>query len=120
MAYLWTTYSVYDVDQTAAFFEKLFGMHIVRQQRTPGHTMLFLGFGEGNETMLELIQAAPDQVDTCSSLSMGFGVPNLEEAMQTAKLIGTPCSEIVSPAPGVRFCFVEDPNGMRIQLFEQK
>lgn len=119
MAYLWTTYSVYDVEQTAAFFEQLLGLRVLRQQETPGHKMLFLGFGETQETLLELMQTTSDAVDVCRSLSMGFGVPSLETAMETATAMGISCSEILSPAPGVRFCFVSDPNGIRIQLFEQ-
>lgn len=120
MAYLWTTYSVYDLDKTAAFFETLLGMRVLRQMKNPHHAIYFMGFGEESETCIELIQAEPGQVDTCSSLSIGFGVPDLQAAMETAKAMGAPCSGIISPAPGVEFCFVEDPNGMRIQLVEQK
>ena len=119
MAYLWTTYSVYDVKQTAAFFQQLLGLHIVRQQETSGQKIFFLGFGEPQETLLELIQTTPDAVDACQSLSIGFGVPNLEVAIETANTMGVQCSEILSPAPGVRFCFVSDPNGIRVQLFEK-
>jgi len=44
----------------------------------------------------------------------------LDDAMASVQSMGVPVAAgPVSPAPGARFCFIDDPDGIRVQLVEQ-
>ena len=123
MQYLWTTYSVFDLDATIAFYHDLLGLKVVRrfvagQQKE----IAFLGTGRPQETLVELCTSnnAKDLAHS-TTISLGFAVENLEKAMERAEKLDIPIhSGPFQPSPDTRFCFVLDPNGVKIQLVEQK
>ena len=106
--YLWTTYSVFDLDATIAFYRDLLGLKVVRRFAAgPQKEIAFLGTGTQPQTLVEL----------CTS----DNARDLAQAMARAEQLEIPIhSGPFAPNPETRFCFVLDPNGVKIQLVEQK
>lgn len=110
MSFLWTTIHVSDLERSLAFYRNRLGYQVDRM--IAGDTIAFLGTGE---TKLELItgEASPSP-----AMSLGFAVTDLDQTRQ--ELADCQPSDIVSPMPGLRFCFVKDPDGYVIQLVEMR
>ena len=77
--------------------------------------MAFLGSGE---TQIELICYGGEQTETrIDRISLGFDGGNLEQKIKFIEEKGLVIdSGPFSPAPNVRFFFVRDPNGVKIQF----
>ena len=83
MQYLWTTYSVFDLDATIAFYHDLLGLKVVRRFAAGQQKEIaFLGTGRPQETLVELCTSnnAKDLAHS-TTISLGFAVENLEKAM---------------------------------------
>ncbi len=118
MKFIWTTINVKDLEQSLAFYTEVIGLEVNRRF-TPmeGNEIAFLG---KEETQVELIANTknPDPVYG-RDISLGFEVESLEEtmAMLEAKGIAIAAGPF-QPAPYIRFLYVVDPNGLRVQLVE--
>lgn len=108
MNFLWTTLHVSQLEASLAFYRDRLGLSLNRQIEPA--KIVFLGSGQ---TLLELIEGEATPSET---ISLGFSVKNLED--WTGPLHDCLVSDIISPMPGFRFCFVADPDGYRIQLVE--
>lgn len=108
MKFLWTTLHVTQLESSLAFYRDRLGLSVNR--RIEPAKIVFLGSGE---TLLELIEGEAKPSD---GISLGFSVNNLE--YWTESLRDCLVSDIISPMPGFRFCFVTDPDGYRVQLVE--
>jgi lactoylglutathione lyase len=116
MAFLWCTVHVKDLDRSVKFYEDVVGLSV--SQRFPGGhgDIVFLGDGE---TTLELMGGGAGTQG--QDISLGFSVDDLDACMARLKEKGVPVhSGPVSPVPGVRFLFVQDPDGLLVQFVEQK
>ncbi len=118
MKYCWTTFYVRDMEKSLEFYRGLVGLKLQRRNSpAPGMEIAFLGEGE---TKLELILSADkDEPVYGKDISLGFEVSSLD-AIQTVleekgiPLFGGP----FEPMPGVRFLYVLDPDGVKIQFVE--
>lgn len=118
MSFIVTSMFVCNPAETAEFYQQLLGMKILRRQKTPEHELIFLGFNHNNETQLELISCSPEDAVSARGISIGFSVPDLDKTLERIPALGGKVlSGIISPVPSVRFCFIADINGMRVQLF---
>ena len=104
------------LQESIEFYQWLLGLPVAR--RFPygdGGEIAFLG---AEETKLELIYAKDHQPTPGNDITLGFAVPDLDEkiALLDSRNIGH--SPVLSPGPGMRFCFFTDLNGVRVQLFE--
>lgn len=108
MNFLWTTLHVTQLEASLTFYRDRLGLAVNRQIEPA--KIVFLGNGE---TLLELIEG---EAMPTESISLGFSVSNLEH--WTESLRDCLVSDIIAPMPGVRFCFVTDPDGYRVQLVE--
>ena len=119
--YLWTTYCVSDMQKTVEFYKELIGLRVVSKIEIPNHTILFLGSGEERETLVEIMEAgSKDDLAHSKTISLGFGVENLDETIEKAKAMNLDIIGPIEPNEHIRFCFVFDPDGVKIQLAEQK
>jgi len=77
----------------------------------------FLGTGE---TLVELIwNAQKGPIQTGQDISMGFEAPSLETLMETFRKLGIPLhSGPFQPNPGIRFLYILDPDGHKLQFVE--
>ena len=119
MKYLWTTLSVREMEKSLDFYQNILGLTLKRKfSPAPGMEFAFLGDGE---TEIELIyNEKVKDIKTGDSLSMGFKIESTEEFTGFLKEKGIEIhSGPFQPNPNIRFFFVLDPNGYKIQLVEE-
>jgi lactoylglutathione lyase len=117
MDFAHVTLLVNNLEDSLQFYQEVIGLPVKRRfSLTPGLEIVFLGNGQ---TEIELIcdQAQAD-IDYGQAISLGFAVQSLEETANLMKEVGMEMSQIFSPSPQVKFFYVSDPNGLRIQLIE--
>lgn len=118
MKFCWTTIHVRDMEASLGFYRDIVGLKLDRRHTGgTGSDIVFLGEGE---TKVELIYNAKHKdVVIGQDISLGFEVPSLEEKMDFLKDKGIPIhSGPFQPAPYIRFFYVLDPNGVKIQFLQ--
>ena len=103
MAFAHTTIHVTDLDRSIAFYGRL---------GPPGHEIAFLGDGP---TKLELVADGKGGVDY-PEISIGF---TSGDAGRLARDVDENFVGPVTPAPGVEFYFVKDPDGYTVQILQE-
>ena len=118
MSFCWVTINVKDMKESLEFYEKIVGLKVNQKfEAGPGIEIAFLGEGE---TQIELMYNKENrQIDLNQDISLGFKVDSVDEKMKFVKEEGFEIhSGPFQPSPEVKFCFVQDPNGLRIQFVE--
>lgn len=119
MDFSWTTIRVNDMEKSLAFYQEI--VQLPLQGRTNlegGMELAFLGEGE---TKVELVWKKGESPALYGQdISMGFFVDDLDVMMKFVtdrgiSILGGP----FKPNEHIRFFFVLDPNGLRIQFVEQ-
>ncbi|NLL52819.1 MAG: VOC family protein [Peptococcaceae bacterium] len=119
MKFCWTTIMVNNLEESLKFYQHIVGLKLnTRFEAGPGVEIAFLGDGE---TQVELVDNKNNnQVNLGPDISLGFEVESLDQLMAFLK---TENIEIHSgpfqPNPQVKFLFVTDPNGLKIQFVER-
>jgi lactoylglutathione lyase len=116
--FLWITINVKDMEKSMAFYRDVVGLNVDRTMNpAPGMQIAFLGSGE---TKVELI-SDPQGRDRSygKDLSIGFEVESIESI---AKALEAAHVKIESgphqPNPMLKFIYVLDPDGVRVQFVE--
>jgi len=107
-----------DMEVSLGFYKDVLGLPLERRMRPgPDMDIAFLGAGE---TKVELIWSAGRKNQGFGTdISLGFEVPSLDAAMEELKRKGVAiASGPFQPNPTIRFFYVLDPDGLRIQLVE--
>lgn len=118
MKFCWTTLTVADMERSLAFYRDTLGIPLDRRYPAgPGIEIAFLGAGE---TKLELIcRAGEGDIRVGEHISVGFEVESADEAMRQLAAKGIAVhSGPFQPNEHIRFFFVLDPDGLRVQLVE--
>lgn len=103
------------MDESVQFYQTVLGLNVVEDFRqTNGMPIVFLR-AAADTVSIELIESA-EQPYSGAGLSIGFHVDDVEAAYQQAEKDELHPSPLVSPKPGVKFFFVQDPNGVKIQM----
>lgn len=114
MRYCWTTLHVTDMDRSLAFYRDLLGLRV---DSLHGDNPRVAMLGEPGGPMLELLyEQDADSTDLGRGVNVGYMVDDLDATKAHIEMAGFAVSGILSPGPGVRFCFVTDPDGFSIQL----
>ena len=100
MRYAHTTIIVSDIEKSIKFYEEVAGITIRNRFSAGVKTLAFLSDKEG-DTQIELIQ---DE--------------NVEEYMEKMNSMGYQTTDIISPNPKTKFFYVNDPDGLKIQLIQ--
>ncbi|PKM49314.1 MAG: glyoxalase [Firmicutes bacterium HGW-Firmicutes-7] len=119
MKFLWTTIYVNDMEASLKFYQEVVGLPIKRRFTDPtGMELAFLGFGE---TEVELIcEKDGKQVEIEKNISMGFEIISVDEKIKELEASGLAIySGPMQPNPMIRFFYVLDPNGLKIQFVER-
>ncbi|GHU28655.1 lactoylglutathione lyase [Betaproteobacteria bacterium] len=127
MRILHTMIRVGNLERSLAFYTEVLGMRLLRRQDYPGgrFTLAFVGYGDESEnTAIELTH----NWDT-TSYEIGNGFGHLAVAVENAY---TACAQIKAKGGKVTreagpmkhgttvIAFVEDPDGYKIELIEEK
>lgn len=119
MSFSWTTIRVNDMQESLAFYQEIVKLPLQEQTKVDGGMELaFLGKGE---TKVELIWRKDEKPAYYGQdISMGFFVDDLDVTMKFMQernipILGGP----FKPNDHIRFFYVLDPNGLRIQFVEQ-
>lgn len=114
MKMLHVTIQTSKFESEIGFYEKEVGLTIQRDMR-PMKDLVFLANGEG-ETCVEVLNN-PDAVDAGNqNLSIGFKTEDVEKKREELAAAGYEVTPMISPMPEVKFFFVTDPAGVRVQF----
>jgi len=117
MKFSWVTVTVKDMDESIRFYTDIVGLTVnSRRPAGPDLELAFLGDGE---TKLELIyNKTIPAASIDANISLGFEVASLEQTMAALEEKGILHSDPFQPAPHIKYLFITDPNGLKIQLLE--
>jgi lactoylglutathione lyase len=118
MGFCWCTINVKDLEESVRFYQDIAGLAVTnRFPAGPDGEIVFLGDGE---TQVELIwHRSQPAVNIGQDISLGFTVRSLDEQLAFVQSQGLAVlSGPIQPNPRLRFFFVQDPNGLRIQFVE--
>ena len=118
MRFCWTTLNVKNMDESINFYENIVGLKLERRASFgPDMEIAFLGEGE---TKVELIyDKTNDSLDIGNDISLGFTTTSIENKLTFLKEKGINIhSGPFQPGPNIKFFFILDPNGLRIQFVE--
>ena len=120
MKFCWVTINVRYMSESITFYEEIVGLPVINQiPAGPDTQIAFLGTGD---TQVELIcHTGRQEVSFGSDISIGFEVPSLDGMIRLLEEKGIDIKAgPLQPNPFMKFIFIEDPNGVRIQLIEHK
>lgn len=118
MTFCWSTIMVKNMEKSLRFYHEVIGLVMDRRfKASPGVEIAFLGNGE---TKIELIyDESIKEVNMGQDISLGFEVKSVDEMMALAKQEGIDVhSGPFQPNPHIKFFYVLDPNGLKIQFVE--
>jgi lactoylglutathione lyase len=106
------------MEESLKFYRDIVGLSL-SHRFTDGKGSEFVFLGDG-ETKLELIgHEAQKYVDLGKDISLGFTVNSVDEKLAFIRGKGIAVhSGPFQPGPHVKFFFVLDPNGLKIQFVE--
>jgi|SRR6056297_852324 len=118
MKFCWSTITVKDMEESLDFYRGIVGLEINRRfSPREGMEIVFLGKGE---TQVELIRNGLEKEPVMGNgISLGFETESIDEL---TKILQEKGIEIVGglfqPNQHIRYIFVLDPNGLKIQFIE--
>ena len=118
MKFCWTTIRVNNLEKSLKFYQEIIGLSIDRRFKAgPGAEIAFLGDGE---TKLELISDnTGKEVNIGLDISLGFEVESVDKMLAHLKEKGIEIhSGPFQPNPHIKFFYLLDPNGLKVQLAE--
>lgn len=118
MKFCWSTLYVKDLDESVRFYQDKIGLSLIRRFKE-GKQIEIAFMGDG-ETQFELIHdTSRSGGNVGGDISWGFAVNSLDKTFDEMKANGVKIlCDPVQPAPHVRFFFIEDPNGFKIQIVQ--
>ena len=126
MKFNFATVHVKDLETSIRFYEEVIGMKMVRRfPAGPNREIAFMSGTpeeESESAEIELIcdkGAAPQAYGEWPSL--GLAVDDLDTALAHVKEKGVEIAAgPMQPNPGTRFFFIHDPDGVTLEIIEQK
>ncbi|AFS77563.1 glyoxalase/bleomycin resistance protein/dioxygenase [Gottschalkia acidurici 9a] len=121
MKFCWITLHVKNMDESLKFYHELLGLKISERFNAGEGTEIVM-LGEQDKPKIELICSEDNKVEVQSNgISIGFEVDSLDKAIEYVKENNISIKRgPISPIPTTRFFFIDDPNGIEIQLVEHK
>lgn len=118
MKFCWSTLRVKNLEESLKFYVEIVGLNITKRYKsTPGKEIAFLGDGE---TKIELIcNDELKEVSYGEHISLGFEVNSVDKMISFVKEKGLAIhSGPFQPNPHMKFFYMLDPNGLKIQFVE--
>ena len=120
MRFCWVTLHVNNMEESLHFYHGLLGLPV--DSRRGGGDLEIAMLGDPGMPKVELLCEKGEKItDRQTGISVGFEVESLDQAVEFLKQQGIPVvSGPFSPNPHIRFLFVRDPNGIEVQLVENR
>jgi lactoylglutathione lyase len=117
MNFCWITLNVNNMEESLKFYHKIIVLKVLERFNLGEETEIVM-LGETNGTKVELIYNKNKNVSVQShDISIGFQVKSLDETIELFKNKDIQIKRgPVSPMPSIRFLFIDDPNGIEIQI----
>jgi lactoylglutathione lyase len=118
MKFCWVTINVKDMEESLRFYREVVGLELDRSMKpNPGMELAFLSSGG---TQVELIRDSKGRsYGAGDGISLGFEVDSLEKTIESLKGKNIPLhSGPFQPNPSVKFAYVLDPDGVKIQFIQ--
>lgn len=118
MKLLHNTIYVNDLNESMKFYEDILGLKLSKKFSAGPNDIAFFDAG-GAE--IELIKSKKyDEISHSEYISFGFNVTSIDSTIEKFKEKGISIhSGPFQPNPNTKFFFIQDPNGVLIQLVEQ-
>jgi lactoylglutathione lyase len=115
--FVWNTLMVKDLERSVKFYEEVIGLKVnSRFMAGQGLEIAFLGDGD---VQIELVWNADNPGFICGdAVSWGFKVESMEEALKMIMEKGIPVHSGPFIHPNVKYFFIQDPDGLKIQVKE--
>lgn len=119
MNFCWITLNVNNMEESLNFYHEIIGLKI-SERFNVGEDIEIAMLGETDGTKVELIYNKKQNILAQSEgLSIGFEVKSLDETMELLKNKNISIKRgPISPLPSLRFFFINDPNGIEIQIVQ--
>lgn len=119
MKFSWVTITVSNLEESLKFYTEIVGLELNNRMKAgPEVELAFLGDGG---TEIELVcNETINEVSIGKDISLGFEVNSVDDAMVMVNEKGIAIhSGPFQPNPHIKFFFVLDPNGLKIQFIER-
>ena len=118
MKFCWVTINVSNMEISLDFYKKVVGL-IVDRSIKPNANMEIVFLGNG-ETKVELIyELNNDKMNYGNDISIGFEVESIDRLVEVLKIQNISIfSGPHQPNPMIKFIYDLDPNGLKVQFFE--
>lgn len=119
MNFCWITLNVSNMEKSLKFYHEIFGLKI-SEQFNVGEDIEIVMLGEKDGAKVELIYNKKQNIPAkAERLSIGFEVESLNEAMELLKSNNIPIKRgTISPMSSSTFFFVDDPDGIEVQIVQ--
>ncbi len=116
----WFTIRVNDFEQSKEFYRDYLGMQ-VENEFSPDKSTSIVFFSADSDTKIELIHNKDFKVEKTqnSSVSIGLTVQNYDELLEEARNRNIIAQEPALLGGHLLCFFVQDPNGVRIQIIKE-
>ncbi len=121
MKFCWITLNVKNMEESLAFYQEIIGLKIAERFNVEEGLEIAM-LGEADDPKIELICNKSQNVSVQKEgISIGFEVESLDKAMELLKDRNIPIKRgPFSPVPATRFLFIDDPNGVEIQIVQHQ
>lgn len=118
MKFCWSTLAVKNMDESIEFYKEIVGLEVIKRYQSGPNTEI--AFLNDEETKIELIcNKDKKEVNVGKDILWAFSVNSLDEKLALFKEKGIGISSgPFQPNPYIKYFFVTDPNGMKIQFVE--
>lgn len=120
MKFEFATIHVKDLQTSIRFYENVVKMKVARRfEAGPNMEIAFMADGPAEIELIWDKGAEPPVYGHWPTL--GLAVDNLDEAMEHMKAQGVEITAgPIQPNPNTRFFFIKDPDGLTLEIIEQK
>ncbi|OCN06349.1 hypothetical protein A4S06_01115 [Erysipelotrichaceae bacterium MTC7] len=116
MKIAWNTILVDEMETSFQFYVDVLGLQVAREVTQENLHLVFLKDEDG--ICVELIKS-DSQITKGNNVGFILQVDDMHAKKKELEHKGVETGELISPAPGVNFFHVSDPNGVTIQIQEK-
>ncbi len=119
MSFCWVTIHVSDLEKSVSFYQDIIGLKVNRRMKPlPEIDIAFLG-ADGTTEIELLHHDKKKNLTHGKDFSLGFTVDSLDETVEFLNSRNIPVhSGPFQPSPVLKFIYILDPDGLKIQFVE--